>query len=111
MQNEIDEHGLQTHVQLIGSMSQKQVLELYPKADIFAVACVVAGDGDRDGIPVVLMEAMAFEIPVVTTPVTGIPDLVSTKKPDCWSRNGTSMDLTAALDKVDHGQAFAASVG
>ena len=46
------------------------------KSDLFALACVVTDDGGRDGIPVSMMEALVMEIPVVTTPVSGIPELV-----------------------------------
>ncbi|MDX1522314.1 MAG: glycosyltransferase, partial [Anaerolineae bacterium] len=76
LQARIERHGLQDYVELLGVLDQEQVLSLYQQSDIFALACVVAADGDRDGIPVVLMEAMACELPVVTTPMTGIPDLV-----------------------------------
>ena len=76
LQARINQHGLQDEVILLGSLAQKQVLNLYQNSDIFALACVIARDGDRDGIPGVLIEAMACQVPVVTTPVAGIPDLV-----------------------------------
>ena len=60
----IEKLKLTKHVQLYGSMAQNRVFKYYEQADIFALPCVVARDGDRDGIPVVLMEAMAFGIPV-----------------------------------------------
>lgn len=100
LQNEIDKFGLQNQVQLMGSMSQTQVLEFYHKTDIFALPCVVAGDGDRDGIPVVLMEAMACGIPVVTTPVTGIPDLVQHEQTGLMVAERDVDALTAALEKL-----------
>ena len=57
-------------------ISQDEVRELMAGADAFVLPCVVAPNGDRDGIPVVLMEAMATELPVVSTAVSGIPELV-----------------------------------
>lgn len=75
LQERIDRHGLQKQVVLLGPRNQGQVLELYQNSDIFVLACVVAGDGNRDGLPVVLIEAMACELAVITTPVTGITDL------------------------------------
>lgn len=68
--------GLESHVKLTGKLSHQDVFELYSQATIFALPCQIAGNGDRDGIPNVLLEAMAMELAVVTTPVSGIPELV-----------------------------------
>lgn len=74
---QIDRLGLRGRVQLREAAPPEEVTELYRDSDIFALACVIARDGDRDGIPVVLMEAMACALPVVSTTVSGIPELVS----------------------------------
>jgi glycosyltransferase involved in cell wall biosynthesis len=76
LQQRIDRLDLGSHVRLLGAHDQEALLDQYRTADVFALACVVAADGDRDGIPVSLMEAMACELPVVTTAVAGIPELV-----------------------------------
>jgi len=68
--------GLGSRLWLLGALSHDDVVKLYARADLFALACVVASDGDRDGIPVALMEAMACGLPVVSTHVSGIPELV-----------------------------------
>lgn len=67
---------LEQIVTLVGQKTLEEVVELYHEADIFTLACQVAQDGDRDGIPNVLMEAMACRLPVVTTEISGIPELV-----------------------------------
>lgn len=68
--------GVQDRVILAGGRERDEVLEAYSRSDIFVLPCVVAPGGDRDGIPVVLMEAMAMQLPVISTPVSGIPELV-----------------------------------
>ena len=76
LQARVNRYKLQDKVHLLGGKKQDEVLDLYRQSDIFALACVVAQGGDRDGMPNVLIEAMAMQLPVVTTPVTGIPELV-----------------------------------
>jgi len=68
--------GLEAQVHLSGALPQERIRERLSRADVFALPCVVSGDHDQDGIPVVLMEAMAMGIPVISTHLSGIPELV-----------------------------------
>ncbi|MCB2074255.1 MAG: glycosyltransferase [Novosphingobium sp.] len=72
----INDKGLSSHVRLFGSKSHTETLECIASADIFLLPSVTARDGDMEGIPVVLMEAMARRIPVLSTYHSGIPELV-----------------------------------
>jgi glycosyltransferase involved in cell wall biosynthesis len=63
-------------VRLAGELSQAALLDEYARASVFCLPCRVLANGDRDGIPNVLVEAMATGVPVVTTRVSGIPELV-----------------------------------
>ncbi|MBN1559542.1 glycosyltransferase [candidate division KSB1 bacterium] len=72
----IREADLQNHVELLGSLSAEKIVTYYERAHIFALPCVVLADGDRDGIPNVIAEAMAMELPVVSSRISGIPELV-----------------------------------
>jgi glycosyltransferase involved in cell wall biosynthesis len=80
MQNELEkmaaELGLRDGVEFRGQMSQTELLAYYRQASLFALACEVQNDGDRDGIPNVLVEAMAMGLPVVSTSISGIPELI-----------------------------------
>jgi colanic acid/amylovoran biosynthesis glycosyltransferase len=68
--------GLGDSVFFLGSQPFKQVLEKYREADIFILPSVIAQDGSRDITPNALIEAMAMKLPVISTTVTGIPEIV-----------------------------------
>ncbi len=68
--------GLEDRVRIAGAVYQEVTRDCLRVADIFVLPCVVARNGDRDGIPVALMEAMAFGLPVISTTVSGIPELI-----------------------------------
>lgn len=68
--------GLAENVHFLGSCSSDEVAAALTAADVFVLTPRVLADGDRDGIPNVLVEAMACGLPVVTTSVGGIPELV-----------------------------------
>ena len=68
--------GMEEWIELPGWLDQTQVRAYLEEATIFALPCIVAANGDRDGIPAVLMEAMAMAKPCVSTAVSGIPELI-----------------------------------
>lgn len=68
--------GIQHRVKMLGTLPHENVIEHYRSAHCFALACKVAPNGDRDGIPNVLVEAMAVGLPVIATRVSAIPELV-----------------------------------
>jgi glycosyltransferase involved in cell wall biosynthesis len=76
LRQRIDRLGLGSRLQLVGQIGQEDLYDHYRTATAFCLPCRVMGDGDRDGIPNVLLEAMSCEVPVITTPVSGIPELV-----------------------------------
>ncbi len=67
---------LTDHVFLLGKKPHTEVLALYRQATVFVLPCQITSDGDRDGIPNVLLEAMAMQVPVVSTDISGIPELI-----------------------------------
>ena len=81
----------------IGTQPHEVVLGHYLKADLFVLGCEVAANGDRDGIPNVLLESMAMGVPVVATNVSAIPELVETEKTGLLVRPGKPDLLADAM--------------
>jgi glycosyltransferase involved in cell wall biosynthesis len=97
LEKRIQQHGLEAKVRLLGARPQDQVSELYRQSDLFVLACVIAVSGDRDGMPTVLIEAMATEVPVITTAVAGIPELVHDRSTGLLVPQKDSAALTRAM--------------
>jgi glycosyltransferase involved in cell wall biosynthesis len=76
LEGQIASLGLGERIRLLGSVPHERVLELMQRASVFVLPAVVAADGDRDGIPNVILEAMAMALPIVSTRHSGIPEAV-----------------------------------
>lgn len=72
----VRELGLEDVTDMPGTITHDQVIDLLGRADCFTLGCREAEDGDRDGIPNVVAEAMATGVPVAATDVSGVPELV-----------------------------------
>lgn len=72
----ITTNGLENQVEITGPMTESEVSHLLAQTSIFALPCVNASDGGKDNLPTVLMEAMAAAVPVVSTHVAGVPEMV-----------------------------------
>jgi glycosyltransferase involved in cell wall biosynthesis len=95
-----DRLGLAAVVDLPGPVPQTQVRELLHCAAVFAAPCVVGADGNRDGLPTVLLEAMAAGTPAVSTDVTGIPEVVRDDETGLLVPQHDAVRLAEAIERL-----------
>ncbi len=100
LREQIDRLRLAGRVLLLGPRPRMQVVQHLQQAAVFAAPCVVSSDGDRDGLPTVLVEAMAVGTPCVATHVTGIPELISDGLTGLIVDEHKPYELAAALDRL-----------
>ena len=81
------------------------------EADAFVLPCVISEDGWRDGIPVALMEAMYYELPVVSTDILGLPELIEHEVSGLLVPSGESPPLADALQSLADSPALRARLG
>ncbi len=89
--------GLQEVVTLRGELTHQEIAAAYGRSQVFVQASVVLGNGDRDGIPNALLEAMASGLPVLATRVAGIPEVVTNGVNGLLVEPGDADALAAAL--------------
>ncbi|MDQ3669837.1 MAG: glycosyltransferase, partial [Actinomycetota bacterium] len=96
----VGELSLERQVELAGPLPRERLLGLYPTATLVAAPCVVGSDGNRDGLPTVLVEAMALGVPVVSTRVTGVPELIENGRTGILVPERSPDALAAAIRRV-----------
>lgn len=72
----IAERGLGAQVHMTGPVDQDAVRRLMHESTLFCLPCKIGADGNRDALPTVLLEALAAELPCVSTPVSGVPEIL-----------------------------------
>jgi glycosyltransferase involved in cell wall biosynthesis len=91
-------YGLADKISWRGAQTQDQVLDAYRSADLFVLASKIADDGDRDGLPNVLMEAQSQGIACVSTNVSGVPELIVDEVTGCLVEPANPAALSRALE-------------
>ena len=100
LQQQIEHDGLQGRVVLTGKLPREGVVARYRQAVAFVQPSRIGQDGDRDGIPNVLLEAMAMELPVVSTRVSGIPEVVIHEHNGLLIEPDRPADLADAISRL-----------
>ena len=97
LQRQADRLGLSHRVELRGAQAQPEVLAAYREADLFVLASKVAKDGDRDGLPNVLIEAQSQRLACIATNVSAIPELIQGGVTGVLTPPGNPTALSEAL--------------
>jgi glycosyltransferase involved in cell wall biosynthesis len=103
--------GLDERVVMLGQLGQSELYEQYRTASVLCLPCRVLDNGDRDGIPNVLIEAMSCGVPVVTTGVSGIPELVDHGVNGLLVPPDDPAALASAIEDLHADEALAARLG
>jgi colanic acid/amylovoran biosynthesis glycosyltransferase len=107
----VEQYALQSTVELVGTVFQEELKAYFNQADIFALPCLTASNGDMDGIPVALMEAMAMEIANVSTFVSGIPELIEDQRSGLLVKEKDAVALAGALQRLLEDEALRRRLG
>jgi glycosyltransferase involved in cell wall biosynthesis len=100
LRSQIQERGLDGFVQLLGPRPQSEAIKMIRGACVLAAPCVVGQDGNRDGLPTVLLEAMALGTPCVSTDVTGIPEVLRHEETGLIVRQHDPSALATAMERL-----------
>ena len=89
--------GIESKVQFLGAIPNEMVYEWLDLIDIFVLSCKVDSNGDQDGIPVVLMEAISSSTPVISTKISAIPELIDNSVSGLLAEPGNVDSLTEKI--------------
>lgn len=111
LRSAIGAQRLEDRVHLLGALTQPEVFATMGRASIVVLPCAIANNGDRDGLPTVLIEAMAHGLPVVSCPITGVPEIVEEGVTGLLVPSHNSAALAAAMGQLIAEPARAAAMG
>jgi glycosyltransferase involved in cell wall biosynthesis len=100
LEDQIRQFGLENFVHLLGALPHEEVIAQYQQATVFTLPAVLGKDGDRDGIPNVILEALSMELPVVSTLHSGIPEVVEEGVSGLLVPPENAGALASALERV-----------
>ncbi len=111
LQTRIDRANLSGIVTLLGPRSQAEIRRLLAEAHVFALACVSEASGGSDNLPTVIMEAMLARLPVVSTRVAGVPEMIRDGESGFLVQPNDPQAISAALEKILGDSALAEKFG
>ncbi len=84
----------------LGTRTHTEVLKQFEQSDLFVLACEIAVNGDRDGIPNVLVEALAMEVPALSTTVSAVPEILLNNKSGITVEPGNATIMAESIEKI-----------
>ena len=110
IKKQIKELKLEGTVEIIGNVSEEELLDLYNSSQIFVLPSIVDSQGNTEGLGVVLLEAMACKVPVIASNIGGIPDIVHDKVNGTLVPEKDVLELTMAIDEMIENEEFRKSL-
>ena len=92
--------GLQEHCRWLGTLPHEQVIREFEQADLFVLGCRVAENGDRDGIPNVLVESLAMGLPAVATTVSALPEIIRPDETGLLTEPDNPVQMAEAIHEM-----------
>jgi glycosyltransferase involved in cell wall biosynthesis len=106
IKKQIKELKLEGTVEILGNVSEEELLDLYNYSEIFVLPSIVDSQGNTEGLGVVLLEAMACKVPVIASNIGGIPDIVHDKVNGTLVPEKDVLKLTLAIDEMIKNEEF-----
>ena len=100
LSRQIAHRGLEDCVTLVGALPEERLLTLIQQARLFVLPAVVSTSGDRDGLPTVLLEALALGVPAISTTIAGIPEIIDHGRSGLLVPPEDPRRLADAIDQV-----------
>ncbi len=96
----IQDQGLGGRVELLGPKTQDEVRQYMRQASVFVLPCIMDSDGNQDALPTVLLEALAMGCPIVSTTISGVPEIVDDGVDGLLARPGDPAAIATAIEKI-----------
>ncbi len=84
----------------LGTRTHTEVLKQFEQSDLFLLGCEIAANGDRDGIPNVLVESLAMDVPALSTTVSALPEILIDQKTGITVQAGDPQGMAEAIEKI-----------
>jgi len=100
LQQQAEGLGIEKYIEWCGALPQREVLQAYRESDLFVLASKIVADGDRDGMPNVLMEAQSQALCCLATNISGIPELIDNGENGVLVASNNPQQLGSALQEL-----------